>query len=389
LKRAHYSGRDFQRAITIEDLKRVARRRLPNFSFEYLEGGAEDELTLRRNRDVFDRITWLPRALVGAGPADLSTELFGRSIGMPVVVAPTGFNGILWPQGDVALAAAAADAGIPFTLSTASNCAVRRLASEVKGNLWFQLYPYKDESVVDRLVERAGEAGCGVLVITADAPVLGAREWDQRNYRAPMKLSAASMLDVLLHPRWISQVMLPSGAPSMENIAEFLPPGHQSALVGARYSFSQINPRLSWQDVERLRRRWNGKLVIKGLLCVEDARRALEAGADGIVLSNHGGRQLDTCVAGIELVPAVAAELGDRLTILVDGGFRRGADVLKAVALGAHAVMLGRATLYGLAAGGQPGVTHALQLLRAEMDRAMMLLGCRSVADLGRHLILS
>jgi len=389
LKRAHYGGRDFQRAITIEDLKRVARRRLPNFSFEYLEGGAEDELTLRRNRDVFDRITWLPRALVGAGPADLSTELFGRSIGMPVVVAPTGFNGILWPQGDVALAAAAADAGIPFTLSTASNCAVRRLASEVKGNLWFQLYPYKDESVVDRLVERAGEAGCGVLVITADAPVLGAREWDQRNYRAPMKLSAASMLDVLLHPRWISQVMLPSGAPSMENIAEFLPPGHQSALVGARYSFSQINPRLSWQDVERLRRRWNGKLVIKGLLCVEDARRALEAGADGIVLSNHGGRQLDTCVAGIELVPAVAAELGDRLTILVDGGFRRGADVLKAVALGAHAVMLGRATLYGLAAGGQPGVTHALQLLRAEMDRAMMLLGCRSVADLGRHLILS
>lgn len=389
MKRAHYSGRDFQRAITIEDLKRVARRRLPNFSFEYLEGGAEDELTLRRNRDVFDRITWLPRALVGAGPADLSTELFGRSIGMPVVVAPTGFNGILWPQGDVALAAAAADAGIPFTLSTASNCAVRRLASEVKGNLWFQLYPYKDESVVDRLVERAGEAGCGVLVITADAPVLGAREWDQRNYRAPMKLSAASMLDVLLHPRWISQVMLPSGAPSMENIAEFLPPGHQSALVGARYSFSQINPRLSWQDVERLRRRWNGKLVIKGLLCVEDARRALEAGADGIVLSNHGGRQLDTCVAGIELVPAVAAELGDRLTILVDGGFRRGADVLKAVALGAHAVMLGRATLYGLAAGGQPGVTHALQLLRAEMDRAMMLLGCRSVADLGRHLILS
>ncbi len=389
MKRAHYGGRDFQRAITIEDLKRVARRRLPNFSFEYLEGGAEDELTLRRNRDVFDRITWLPRALVGAGPADLSTELFGRSIGMPVVVAPTGFNGILWPQGDVALAAAAADAGIPFTLSTASNCAVRRLASEVKGNLWFQLYPYKDESVVDRLVERAGEAGCGVLVITADAPVLGAREWDQRNYRAPMKLSAASMLDVLLHPRWISQVMLPSGAPSMENIAEFLPPGHQSALVGARYSFSQINPRLSWQDVERLRRRWNGKLVIKGLLCVEDARRALEAGADGIVLSNHGGRQLDTCVAGIELVPAVAAELGDRLTILVDGGFRRGADVLKAVALGAHAVMIGRATLYGLAAGGQPGVTHALQLLRAEMDRAMMLLGCRSVADLGRHLILS
>lgn len=389
MRRAHYAGRDYRRAITIEDLRRIARRRLPNFSYEYLEGGAEDEVTLRRNRDVFDRIAWLPRALVGAGSAELSTELFGRTLGMPVVIAPTGFNGMLWPQGDIALAAAAADAGIPFTLSTASNCSARRLAEAVKGDLWFQLYPYKDEAVVERLVERAGEAGCGVLVITADAPVLGAREWDQRNYRAPMKLSIPSLLDVLMHPRWIAQVMLPSGPPTFENLVEFLPPGHHSALVGAKYSFSQINPRLSWQDVERLRGRWSGKLVVKGVLCVEDARRALEAGADGIVLSNHGGRQLDSCVSGIELVPAVAAELGDRLTILVDGGFRRGGDVLKAVALGADAVLLGRATLYGLAAAGQAGASHALQLLRAEMDRAMMLLGCRTVGDLGRHLIRS
>jgi len=387
VKRGHYTGGDFRRAITIEDLRRMARRRLPNFSFEYVEGGAEDESTLRRNRDVFERIAWLPRALVGAGPADLGTEIFGRASNMPLVIAPTGFNGLLWPQGDIALAKAAAAAGVPFTLSTASNCAVGRLAAAVQGNLWYQLYAYKDQSVVDRLIDRVAEAGCEVLVITADAPVLGAREWDQRNYSSPMKLSLASKLDVLRHPRWLSQVMLPSGAPSFENLVEFLPPGQYSALVGAKYSFSQINSRLSWHDVERIRRRWHGKLVVKGLLCVADAQRSVEAGVDGIVLSNHGGRQLDGAVSGVELLPAVAAEVGDRLTLMVDGGFRRGGDVLKAIALGAHAVMIGRATLYGLAAGGEQGASHALDLLRAEMDRAMLLLGCGSVSELGRHLI--
>jgi (S)-mandelate dehydrogenase len=389
VKRGHYTGRDFRRAITIEDLRRIARRRLPNFNFEYVEGGAEDESTLRRNREVFEKVAWLPRALVGAGPPDLGTEIFGRAAHMPIVIAPTGFNGLLWPQGDIALARAASDAGIPFTLSTASNCAVGRLAASVQGNLWYQLYAYKDQSVVDRLIDRVAEAGCEVLVITADAPVLGAREWDQRNYRAPMKLSLASKLDVLRHPRWLAQVMLPSGAPTFENLAEFLPPGKYSALIGAKYSFSQINSRLSWHDVERIRARWSGKLVVKGLLCVEDARRAVEAGADGIVLSNHGGRQLDGAVSGVELLPAVASEVGERLTVMVDGGFRRGGDVLKAIALGARAVLIGRAALYGLAAGGQAGASHALGMLRAEMDRTMMLLGCGSVAELGRHLIRS
>ena len=387
MKRQHYAGRDFRRAITIEDLRRIARRRLPNFNYEYVEGGAEDELTLRRNRDVFERIAWLPRALVGAGPPELGTEIFGRSVNMPLIIAPTGFNGLVWKEGDIALAKAAAAAGVPFTLSTASNCAIGRLTSAVDGNHWYQLYAYKDQSVVDRLVDRVREAGCEVLVITADAPVLGAREWDQRNYRAPMKLSLASMLDVLMHPRWLAQVMLPSGAPTFENLAEFLPPGKYSALIGAKYSFSQINSRLSWHDIERIRARWSGKLVVKGLLCIEDARRAVEVGADGIVLSNHGGRQLDSCASGVELLPAVASELGDRLTVLVDGGFRRGSDVLKAVALGAHGVMIGRATLYGLASGGEAGASHALAILRSEMERAMLLLGCGAISDVGRHLI--
>ncbi len=389
MKRAHYAGRDLKRAVNIEDLRHMARRRLPNFSFEYVEGGAEDELTLKRNRDVFERITWLPRTLAGVGTPDLSSEILGSTCHLPLIIAPTGFNGLLWPQGDLALAKAAGDAGVPFTLSTVSNYRLAKLVTEVPGPVWFQLYPVKDANVIDQLVDRAQEAGCSVLVVTTDVPIFGAREWDQRNYRAPMKLSFTSMLDVLAHPRWLWQVMVPRGAPRFENLTEFLPPGAHSALVGARYMGTQINARLEWSDMERLRRRWPGKLVLKGILSVEDARRSVEVGADGIVLTNHGGRQLDTCVSGVELLPSVVSEVGEHMTVLVDGGFRRGSDVLKAIALGADGVMVGRPALYGLAAGGQSGAAHALQVLRSEMERVMMLLGCRSLGELGRHLIRS
>ena len=387
MRRAHYSGGDYGRAINIAELRKIARRRLPHFSFEYLEGGAEDELALKRNRAIFERIAWLPRTLAGVGTPDLSTEILGEACHLPLIIAPTGFNGMLWPQGDLALARAAADAGIPFTLSTVSNYPLARMTAEVPDRVWFQLYPFKDPGAVDLLIDRAQQAGCRTMVVTTDVPVLGAREWDQRNYRAPMKLSLLSMLDALAHPGWLRRVMIPNGAPQFENLRELLPPGSQSALAGVRFMGTQINARLSWEDMERIRRRWPGKLVLKGILCVEDARRAVDVGADGIVLSNHGGRQLDSCVSGVELLPAVAGEVGDRLTVLVDGGFRRGADVLKALALGANGVMLGRAPLYGLAAGGEAGVSHALGLFRSEMERVMLLLGCRSIAELGRHLI--
>jgi (S)-mandelate dehydrogenase len=389
VKRRHYGGGDFRRAITIEDLRHVARRKLPNFSFEYLEGGAEDEVALRRNRDVFERIAWLPRTLAGVGAPDLATELLGENCHLPLVIAPTGFNGMLWPQGDRALAKAAADAGIPFTLSTVSNYPLAKLTAEVPDRIWFQLYPFKDQNFIDRLVDLAAAAGCRTLVVTTDVPVLGAREWDQRNYRAPMKLSTANLLDVLRHPGWLRRVMIPKGAPQFENLREFLPPGVDSALAGVRFMGTQLNPRLSWQDMEHVRRRWPGKLVLKGVLCLDDAKRSVDVGADGIVLTNHGGRQLDSSVSGVELLPAVCAEVGDRLCVLVDGGFRRGSDVLKALALGAHGVMIGRAALYGLAAGGEAGVAHALGLLRTEMERGMTLLGCRNLAELGRPLIRS
>jgi (S)-mandelate dehydrogenase len=389
MKRAHYAGRDFRRAITIEDLRRIARRQLPNFGYEYVEGGAEDELSLKRNRDVFERIAWLPRTLAGVGAPDLSTEILGETCHLPIIIAPTGFNGLVWPEGDLALAKAAADAGIPFTLSTVSNYPLAKMTAEVPGRVWFQLYPFKDANFVDRLVDIVQDAGVAVMAVTTDVPIFGAREWDLRNWRAPMKLNLPNMLDVLAHPSWLWRVMIPGGGPKFENLKEFLPPGVQSAMVGARFMATQFNTRLGWEDMERIRGRWKGKLVVKGILCVEDAKRAADVGVDGIVLTNHGGRQLDSCVSGVELLPAVSAEVGNRLTVLVDGGFRRGSDVLKAIALGARGVMVGRPVLYGLAAGGQPGVAHALQILRTEMERVMMLLGCRSLADLGRHLIRS
>jgi (S)-mandelate dehydrogenase len=294
---------------------------------------------------------------------------------------------MLWPQGDLALAKAAEAAGIAFTLSTVSNYDLAALNPQLQRPAWFQLYPFKDLKTSDRLVERAQAAGCDKLVVTVDLPTLGAREWDQRNYWRPLKLSPSSVLDVLLHPRWLWQVMLPHGAPEFSNLTEFLPAGARSALQGVRFMGTQINPTFSWADIERVRERWKGKLVLKGILCVEDAKRSVEIGVDGIVLSNHGGRQLDSCATGIELVGQCAAEVGDRLSIIVDGGFRRGSDVLKAIALGADAVMLGRPALYGLAAGGEAGVAHALSLLRVEMERAMTLLGCHSLDELGPHLI--
>ena len=387
MTRRYYAGADFRRALSIDELRRVAQARLPRFEMEYVEGGAEDEVALRRNRSIFERITWLPRMLVGTGLPDVSRTVLGETLHMPLIIAPTGFNGMLWPQGDLALAKAADAAGIAFTLSTVSNYDVVALNPQLQRPAWFQLYPLKDQKTSDRLIERAQAAGCDKLVVTVDVPALGAREWDQRNYSRPLKLSPSSVLDVLLHPRWLWQVMVPKGAPEFANLTEFLPPGARSALQGVRFMGTQINPALNWADIERMRQRWKGKLILKGILCVEDAKHSVDAGADGIVLSNHGGRQLDSCATGIELVGQCAAELGGKLALLVDGGFRRGSDVLKAIALGADAVMIGRPALYGLGAGGEAGVAHALGLLRGEMERAMTLLGCHSVDELGPYLI--
>lgn len=360
----------------------MARHRLPNFAWEYLEGGSEDEATMTRNREAFSDHLWVHRAPVNVGTRSLGTSLFGKPTALPFAIGPTGFNGMLWKHGDIELAKAAKDAGIPFTASTVASDSVKAIAKGAGGRLWFQLFVLKDPATTDGLLKNAEEAGCEALVVTLDAPVLGKRAWNDRSYSQPMKLSFRSRLDVLMHPRWFWNVYLPGGLPGFGNLAEFLPDGANSPLDGARMLGTQAFPALAWEDVERLRDKWRGKLVLKGLLAREDVARSVQIGADGVVLSNHGGRQLDYEISPLDVLPQIAAEFRGKLTLMVDGGFRRGGDIAKAIALGADLVLLGRATLYGLAAGGHRGATRAIDILRDELDRTLTLLGCPAVSQL-------
>ncbi|MFL6648585.1 MAG: alpha-hydroxy acid oxidase [Sulfurifustaceae bacterium] len=387
LRRKYWRGRNFRRAVSIEELRQIALRRTPNFEFEYVEGGAEDERTLNWNRAALDAIRFIPNTLVNTSGRSQHITLFGRESPSPLIIAPTGLNGVLRGRGDILLARAAAKAGIPFTLSTLSNVRLAQVAEEAGGRLWMQLYMMRVREITNDIVTRAERAGYEALVATSDANVFGLREWDRRNYRKPAKLTFRNLIDVACHPRWVWDVMVPHGLPRFENIVDFAPPEYRDAGGGVRFVPRLFAPDISWDDIARLRDAWPRKLIVKGILSVADAKRAAELGCDGIVLTNHGGRQLDSCVAPIEVLPDIARAVGDRLTVIVDSGFRRGTDVVKAIALGAHAVMIGRATLYGLAAGGQDGVSHALHLLTSEIDRVLGQLGCRSLAEVGPHLL--
>jgi (S)-mandelate dehydrogenase len=386
-KRRPFSGRNCDRALNIADLREIARRRVPGFAFEYVEGGAEDEATLRHNREAFSALRFVPQTLADTSQRNLSTSLFGRPCAAPLVIAPTGLNGMLHPDGDLGLARAAAAFGIPYTLSTLSTTRLEDVAAKAGGRLWMQLYVMKNRAIAEDIMTRAAAAGYEALVFTSDANVFGSREWDKRNYFKPGKLRLSAALDSLRHPRWLIDVLLRNGIPQFHNIETFLPPGAASAIGGSTIIPQMFQPTITWADIAWIRRHWPGKLLIKGVLSVEDARRAIDFGCDGIVLTNHGGRQLDYCVAPIEVLAEIAAAVGNRLTIVIDSGFRRGTDIVKALALGAHTVMIGRATLYGLAAGGEHGVRCALDMLAAELDRVLGQLGCRSVADLHPSLV--
>jgi (S)-mandelate dehydrogenase len=386
-KRRPFTGRDAASALTIADLRELARRRVPALAFEYVEGGAEDEATLRNNRAAFSCLQLIPQTLVDTKTRHQRTQILGGPSASPLVIAPTGMNGILRHEGDLALARAAARLGIPFTQSTVSTVLLEEVAAQAKGRLWMQLYVMKDRRVAEDIMRRAAAAGFEALVFTTDANVFGSREWDRRNYRAPGRPRLPIALDMLRHPRWLMDVMLRHGMPRFRNFESFLPPGGATAVGGSTIIPQLFEPTITWKDIEWLRRHWPGKLLIKGVLSVSDAEQAADLGVDGIVISNHGGRQLDHCVAPIDVLPAIAAAVGTRLAVLVDGGFRRGTDVVKALALGAQGVMLGRATLYGLAAGGELGVDRALAILTGEIDRTLGQLGVNSVAELGPHLL--
>jgi (S)-mandelate dehydrogenase len=373
-------------AVNIHDLARLAERRLPGVIFDFLEGGAEDEITLRANRAVFESYRFRPRLLTGRTERDLSIELFGDKLALPFLIGPTGLNGIHWVDADLALARAAADAGTAFALSTASNNSLEQVAQCAAGPKWFQLYPWGDRILCQRLMARAQDAGYKALIVTVDSLIPGNRERDVRNrFSHQLRFTPKTMVDGLAHPGWLAGVWLRRGMPRFENIAEFAPPGADARAL-ADFTRSQRNAGLDWEDLAWMRSCWNGPMLLKGVLTVEDMLQAGALGLDGVIVSNHGGRQLDGAVTTMEVLPDLVAAAGDSMVVLIDGGFRRGADIVKALALGAKGVLLGRATLYGVAAGGQAGAAKALAILKSEVERVMALLGCASIPELSpRH----
>jgi L-lactate dehydrogenase (cytochrome) len=352
--------------------------------FDYIDGGAEDERTMADNADAFARTRFRPRVLRDVGTVDTSTTLLGRPLPVPLVLAPTGFTRIADPAGELAVARAAARAGLPYTLSTLATRSIEEVAAAAgAGRRWFQVYVWRDRGLVKDMIDRAAAAGYEALVLTVDTAVLGRRERDiRRGFTLPPKIGLGTLVDGALHPGWtwafvraepirFANVVLAGGA------------GDGSDAVSlADYVNSQFDPGLSWDDVDWMRSVWDGPIVVKGVQTVEDARLAAEAGVAAVALSNHGGRQLDGAPAPLGLVAPVADAVGDRVEVICDGGVRRGSDIVKAVALGARACMAGRAYLYGLGAAGERGVDHVLRLLSADVRRTMALVGARDVGEL-------
>jgi (S)-mandelate dehydrogenase len=386
-QRRFYDGGNLDRAVTIEDLRAMAHRRLPRFALEYLEAGGEDEAALARNIAALAEWRFLHRSLVDVSRRDASTQLFGRRMAIPLAIAPTGLNELFWPHADLRLAEAAAEAGVPFAQSTMSNDAMDRVGRVPRLRYWWQLYVFGPPEVRESLIERAANAGCEALIVTVDAQIYGNREWHKRTTSDPKTLTWSAKFDALMHPRWLASGLMTHGMPHFANVIDFVPKDRRRFFDSAQWIRSQMDRALSWETLSQIRERWRRKLIIKGLLSVEDVVRAAEIGADAVAISNHGGRQLDWAVAPLDLLPAARQAVGDRIAILVDGGIRRGTDVIKALALGADAVLAGRAMLYGVAASGKAGVERALDILREEIDRDLGLLGVPSIAELSPRLL--
>ena len=373
-------------AYNIEDLRRIAARRLPRVAYEFLAGGVEDNVSLNHNRAAFERIRLRPHTLVDVSARSQQVSVFGKQFNCPFGIAPTGAAGLFGFAADIALARAARAAGVPFVLSTASFEPLEKVAQEAAGGtLWFQLYMSKDREPAQKLVTRALDAGYEALVVTTDLPVHPNREYNQRNgFTIPFKLNFANMVDGALHPRWLVNVFLrtliDSGVPRFQNL---------DTNVGGRIiakplgEFRARREALNWDDFRWLRELWPRRLLLKGVMRADDALLALQHGADGVFISNHGGRALDGALSPIEALPEIRAAVGRRLVLMLDSGIRRGSDIVKALALGADMAFVGRATLYGIAAGGEAGAQHAVGILRSEVDRVLALLGCPSVRELG------
>jgi L-lactate dehydrogenase (cytochrome)/(S)-mandelate dehydrogenase len=371
-----------KRLYSIAEVRAAARRVLPLPVFDFGDGGAEDERTLRRNEAAFDDVALLPRPLNGAAARDLSVRLFGKRLSMPVGIGPTGISGLFWPNGECESARAASAAGVPYIASHGSVCTLEDIAATGAAPRWMQVFVYTDRGFTREMIERAQVAGYDALVLTIDNQLLGNRERDIRNgFAIPPRFGVAGTLAAATKLHWLARMR--TTLPKI-TFGNYLKPGEMAELaaIAARMG-SLLDPSLSWREVDWIRSFWKGPFLLKGILHPAEAKDAIAHDIDGIIVSNHGGRQLDGAAASLDALPAVAGAVGGRIPVLVDGGIRRGADVVKALALGASFCLIGRPQLWGLAVAGEAGVRHVLELYRKETDRVMGLMGAKSIADLG------
>ena len=380
---------NLDRCYNIFDLREAAQRRLPKGIFEYVDKGTEDGISLEENRAAFQRIKLRTRFLNDWSKRDLGTEIFGKRINLPFGIAPTGSAGLMWYQGEVELARAAAAAGIPFTLATGALTSMEEVSEKVPdARKWFQLYPWEDQEGSYEMVGRARDLGWEALVVTIDQAPGRGREHNERNgYSFPFRPNVTAAVDMAMHPGWLWRVMrrylMNEGMPTNANFPERY---RHTILDGKKRARPKSFQGMTWEHVRKFRDFWPRKLIVKSILGADQARAAVDAGADGVVVSNHGGRAFDSAVATIDMLPEVVEAVGDRCTVILDSGIRRGSDIVKALALGAKMVLVGRATLYGTACGGQAGAARAIKILSDEMERAFGYVGARRIAEIGPHI---
>ncbi len=385
--RGRAADRRVARAGSIEEIRAAARASLPKVIFEFVDGGANDERTVRRNLTDFDDIALLPRTLVDVSDVDTSTTVLGQTIAAPIIGAPTGLCGLIHHDGEVGLARAMHGAGSVYTLAAMSSYTIEEVVEASPGPLWFQTYLWRDHGIVRGLVERAADAGCHALVVTVDVPRSAERHRDRRNgFGLPPRLTARTLAGGLRHPRWTADFVRRPRI-TAANVVDG--PAGGDAVSVAGYVDRQFDPAATWDDLAWLRELWGGPLVVKGVLDAGDARMAVERGADAVVVSNHGGRQLDHACSSISALPAVVDAVGGDVEVYIDGGVRRGSDVVKALGLGARACLVGRPIVFGLGAGGTTGASRAIEILQQELRAALMLLGAPSVREIGPQQVIA
>ncbi len=374
----HYS-----QAITLKDLRAIAQKKLPRSVFGFIDGAANDELTLRDNEGDFAKMRFAPRFMVDVSQRSQAVHVLGETFSSPMIFGPTGLAGILWPDGDLAIARATQAKGVGFCQSTNSNCSIEQLANRARSEFWFQLYIQKDRAFSRSLIQRAWNAGARVLVVTVDLPVPGPRERDLRTgFTVPPRIGLDNIFDYASKIGWL--LRLATGPKfTFGNLDNPDAPARKFTTL-AQHVSSSFDASVTWQDLDWIKKEWDGKIAVKGILRADDAKRAQDHGADAVIVSNHGGRQLDSSPSAIAALPAIVDAVGDKTTVLMDGGIRRGGDIVKAMAMGASACLIGRAGLYGLASGGQPGVERAIAILQQEIDVVQALLGIPDITKIDR-----